>query len=206
MLNRRIGITPTLSHWFRFRYESSVRRFIGYILVLLYIAVVLTACHASFFQLLFCCPDYWMRRVNRFRDLKDEYDALDCVVLGVSADHETSHGKFIAKFSLNFSLLADTNRYLSLGSYAVIWSFSSSFKTSSLLFTTSQGCWKPFLACLCVVSSVLHPLKEAVFHDQIINHFILFFSQRARTNWMCKSTLLVEVAGQISTAIFCLCE
>ena len=49
--------------------------------------------------------------VLRFRDLKDEYDALECVVLGVSADHEVSHGKFIAKFGLNFSLLADTDRY-----------------------------------------------------------------------------------------------
>ncbi|CAN0356377.1 unnamed protein product, partial [Hapterophycus canaliculatus] len=48
----------------------------------------------------------------RFRDLKDEYDGLDCVVLGVSADHEVSHGKFIAKFGLNFSLLADTDRSL----------------------------------------------------------------------------------------------
>ncbi|CAN0432696.1 unnamed protein product [Ascophyllum nodosum] len=48
----------------------------------------------------------------KFRDLKDEYDALECVVLGVSADHEVSHGKFIAKFGLNFSLLADTDRSL----------------------------------------------------------------------------------------------
>lgn len=48
----------------------------------------------------------------RFRDLKAEYDALDCVVLGVSADHEVSHGKFIAKYGLTFSLLADTDRYV----------------------------------------------------------------------------------------------
>ena len=51
-----------------------------------------------------------MPRVPGFRDLKGEYDALECMVLGVSADHEVSHGKFIAKFGLNFSLLADTDR------------------------------------------------------------------------------------------------
>ncbi|CAM9761810.1 unnamed protein product [Pylaiella littoralis] len=45
----------------------------------------------------------------KFRDLKDEYVALDCAVLGVSADHEVSHGEFIAKYGLNFSLLADTS-------------------------------------------------------------------------------------------------
>ena len=50
-----------------------------------------------------------MPRVPGFRDLKDECDALECVVLGVSADHEVSHGKFIAKFGLNFSLLAETD-------------------------------------------------------------------------------------------------
>ncbi|CAN0420460.1 unnamed protein product, partial [Ectocarpus fasciculatus] len=47
-----------------------------------------------------------------FRDLKDEYVGLDCAVLGVSADHEVSHGKFIAKYGLNFRLLADTDRSL----------------------------------------------------------------------------------------------
>lgn len=53
-----------------------------------------------------------IKEACKFRDLKDEYDALDCVVLGVSADTEASHGKFIAKFGLQFSLLADTNRSL----------------------------------------------------------------------------------------------
>ncbi len=48
--------------------------------------------------------------VIRFRDLKSEYDALDCVVLGVSADGEASHKDFIADLGLNFSLLADTNK------------------------------------------------------------------------------------------------
>eukprot|EP00752_Nemacystus_decipiens_P008053 g7197.t1 len=47
-----------------------------------------------------------------FRDLKSEYDELDCVVLGVSADGEASHKDFIADLGLNFSLLADTNKSL----------------------------------------------------------------------------------------------
>lgn len=53
-----------------------------------------------------CARNYWFR----FRDLKSEYDELDCVVLGVSADGEDSHKDFIADLGLNFSLLADTNK------------------------------------------------------------------------------------------------
>ncbi|CAB1096605.1 unnamed protein product [Ectocarpus sp. CCAP 1310/34] len=47
-----------------------------------------------------------------FRDLQSDYDALDCVVLGVSADSEASHQDFIADLGLNFSLLADTDKSL----------------------------------------------------------------------------------------------
>ncbi|CAN0508662.1 unnamed protein product, partial [Ectocarpus sp. 8 AP-2014] len=47
-----------------------------------------------------------------FRDLQSDYDALDCVVLGVSADSEASHQDFIADLGLNFSLLADTEKSL----------------------------------------------------------------------------------------------
>lgn len=47
---------------------------------------------------------------TRFRDLQSEYDALDCVVFGVSADSEASHQDFISDLGLNFSLLADTDR------------------------------------------------------------------------------------------------
>lgn len=36
------------------------------------------------------------------------YEGLDAVILGVSADDETRHTKFIAKHDLPFSLLADT--------------------------------------------------------------------------------------------------
>ncbi|CAM9309349.1 unnamed protein product [Discosporangium mesarthrocarpum] len=48
----------------------------------------------------------------KFRDLKAEYDNQECEVLGVSADNEASHQRVIAKFGLNFSLLADTDRTL----------------------------------------------------------------------------------------------
>ena len=44
-------------------------------------------------------------------NLKDNYDALlkaGYVVLGVSADTETKHQNFIAKFDLPFPLIADT--------------------------------------------------------------------------------------------------
>ena len=44
-----------------------------------------------------------------FRDLKGEYDAAGAVILGVSKDDSDSHGKFTAKFGLNFPLLADTD-------------------------------------------------------------------------------------------------
>ena len=45
-----------------------------------------------------------------FRDSKDDLDAEDLVVLGVSADDLDSHQQFIDKFHLNFPLLADVDR------------------------------------------------------------------------------------------------
>lgn len=57
---------------------------------------------------------------ERFRDLKSEYDALNCVVFGVSADSEASHTSFIADLGLNFSLLADTNKWASV--FVCYWS------------------------------------------------------------------------------------
>ena len=44
-----------------------------------------------------------------FRDRRAEIEARGAVVLGVSPDSVTSHGKFRDKFSLNFPLLADTD-------------------------------------------------------------------------------------------------
>lgn len=43
-----------------------------------------------------------------FRDDYPTYQGLDAVILGVSADDEARHTKFIAKHNLPFSLLADT--------------------------------------------------------------------------------------------------
>jgi len=45
-----------------------------------------------------------------FRDLWKEIQALDAVVLGVSADSADSHRKFIDKYRLPFPLLSDPDR------------------------------------------------------------------------------------------------
>lgn len=47
-----------------------------------------------------------------FRDSIQEYKNKDVVVLGVSADDETSHQAFTQKFNLNFPLLADSDKTL----------------------------------------------------------------------------------------------
>lgn len=41
------------------------------------------------------------------RDEKENFDGLDAVILGVSKDGASSHQKFIANHSLNFTLLSD---------------------------------------------------------------------------------------------------
>ncbi|MBP6217248.1 MAG: thioredoxin-dependent thiol peroxidase [Oligoflexales bacterium] len=43
-----------------------------------------------------------------FRDLTGEFEKLNTLVFGVSADDVASHKQFSSKFSLNFPLLADT--------------------------------------------------------------------------------------------------
>src|SRR2546425_6842743 len=45
-----------------------------------------------------------------FRDAWKEIGKLEAVVLGVSADGEASHQKFIAKYKLPFPLLSDPER------------------------------------------------------------------------------------------------
>ena len=47
-----------------------------------------------------------------FRDAQSDYQGKDIVVLGVSADDETSHQAFTTKYNLNFPLLADTDKSL----------------------------------------------------------------------------------------------
>jgi len=45
-----------------------------------------------------------------FRDAQSEYISKGIVVLGVSADDEADHQAFTQKYSLNFPLLADTDK------------------------------------------------------------------------------------------------
>lgn len=45
-----------------------------------------------------------------FRDLKDDFDTRNTVILGVSPDEEASHLKFIEKYGLNFELLCDPSK------------------------------------------------------------------------------------------------
>ena len=45
-----------------------------------------------------------------FRDLWKEYEKLGVAVLGVSPDDGASHGRFIGKYKLPFTLLSDTGR------------------------------------------------------------------------------------------------
>lgn len=45
-----------------------------------------------------------------FRDANDVYGEKGIKVFGVSIDDETSHQKFISKYSLPFDLLADTDK------------------------------------------------------------------------------------------------
>ncbi|MDH5392945.1 MAG: peroxiredoxin [Gammaproteobacteria bacterium] len=46
---------------------------------------------------------------NQFTAMKDQFDQLDCVILGVSKDDAESHCAFIDKFDLKLTLLADTS-------------------------------------------------------------------------------------------------
>jgi peroxiredoxin Q/BCP len=44
------------------------------------------------------------------RDASDKFDTKDIQVLGVSGDNERSHQKFISKFELPYTLVADTDK------------------------------------------------------------------------------------------------
>ncbi len=46
---------------------------------------------------------------KEFRDLYDQFEALDCAVIGVSTDSVESHRAFAAKHALPFTLLADSS-------------------------------------------------------------------------------------------------
>lgn len=47
-----------------------------------------------------------------FRDNLPKFDGISVRVFGVSADSQSAHGKFVKKYDLNFSLLADPERQL----------------------------------------------------------------------------------------------
>jgi thioredoxin-dependent peroxiredoxin len=46
---------------------------------------------------------------KEFRDLHDQFAAIDCIVLGVSVDSVESHRKFADKHALPFPLLSDAD-------------------------------------------------------------------------------------------------
>ncbi|MBL8014128.1 MAG: thioredoxin-dependent thiol peroxidase [Candidatus Omnitrophica bacterium] len=47
-----------------------------------------------------------------FRDSHKNFDKYNTVVFGISPDNLKSHGKFISKFDLPFTLLADENKQM----------------------------------------------------------------------------------------------
>lgn len=49
----------------------------------------------------------WTVEAKGFRDLNQEFQELNTVILGISKDDLKSHGKFRDKFDLNFHLLSD---------------------------------------------------------------------------------------------------
>jgi len=48
-----------------------------------------------------------------FRDMIRQFEAKDSMILGVSLDNESSHKKFIEKYSLPFTLLSDVDHQMS---------------------------------------------------------------------------------------------
>lgn len=53
-----------------------------------------------------------IREGQDFRDLYDQFAALNCVILGVSRDSLASHEKFAAKHDFPFALLSDPDEIL----------------------------------------------------------------------------------------------
>jgi thioredoxin-dependent peroxiredoxin len=52
----------------------------------------------------------WTKEACSFRDANDDFTKKDIQVLGVSTDSEKSHQKFISKYNLPFTLIADTEK------------------------------------------------------------------------------------------------
>jgi thioredoxin-dependent peroxiredoxin len=52
----------------------------------------------------------WTKEACSLRDASDNFDKKDIEVIGVSTDSEKSHQKFISKYNLPYSLIADTEK------------------------------------------------------------------------------------------------
>ena len=47
-----------------------------------------------------------------FSKKNEQFEKLDCVIIGVSKDGINSHNKFINKYNLNFELIADEDKII----------------------------------------------------------------------------------------------
>lgn len=65
-----------------------------------------------------------------FRDELDEFIDLNAVILGVSADSEASHKKFISKYELPFKLISDPDKKI-IQKYGV-WKEKNNFGIKAL--------------------------------------------------------------------------
>ncbi|HZW38714.1 MAG TPA: thioredoxin-dependent thiol peroxidase [Ignavibacteriaceae bacterium] len=65
-----------------------------------------------------------------FRDDLDEFTDLNAVILGVSADSEASHKKFISKYELPFKLISDPDKKI-IQKYGV-WKEKNNFGIKAL--------------------------------------------------------------------------
>jgi len=52
------------------------------------------------------------KEAKDFTELKQEFDKLNTIIIGVSTDTLEAHNKFIFKHNLNLELLSDTNKIL----------------------------------------------------------------------------------------------
>lgn len=77
----------------------------------------------------------------QFRDVVEELDELDFLVIGVSPDSEESHRKFIKKHELNFPLLCDPD--LTLAKAMNVVKDGSSIVRSTFIFNDDgELMWK----------------------------------------------------------------
>ena len=73
----------------------------------------------------------WITEASEFRDLQDEFNDANTVILGVSPDKMKSHEKFIEKVDIPFILLSDSEKEVG-DMYGV-------FKMKNLFGKTAMG-------------------------------------------------------------------